>query len=71
LKNKKIEIPLIHSDITGRSTVMAPDYQILVMNTVFKSGLTTEQITEVIERITQNIQKECPTIQQIFMVPVK
>ena len=53
------------------STVMAPDYQILVMNTVFKPGLTTEQITEVIERITQNIQKECPTIQQIFMVPVK
>ena len=53
------------------STVMAPDYLILVMNTVFKPGLTTEQITDVIEQITQNIQKECPTIQQIFMVPVK
>jgi cation diffusion facilitator family transporter len=53
------------------STVMAPDYLILVMNTEFKPGLTTEQLTKVIERISQNIQKECPTIQQIFMMPVK
>jgi cation diffusion facilitator family transporter len=53
------------------STVMAPDYLILVMNTVFTPGLTTEQITEVIERITKNIQAESPTIQQIFMMPVK
>lgn len=53
------------------STVMAPDYQILVMNTVFKPGLTTEQITEVIERITKNIQAESPTLKQIFMMPVK
>jgi cation diffusion facilitator family transporter len=53
------------------STVMAPDYLILIMDTIFKPGLTTEQITEIIERITQNIQKECPTIKQIFMVPVK
>jgi cation diffusion facilitator family transporter len=53
------------------STVMAPDYLILIMNTIFKPGLTTEQITAVIQRITRNIQKECPTIQQIFMVPVR
>jgi divalent metal cation (Fe/Co/Zn/Cd) transporter len=53
------------------STVMAPDYLILVMNTIFKPGLKTKQITEIIERITENIQKECPTIHQIFMLPVK
>jgi divalent metal cation (Fe/Co/Zn/Cd) transporter len=53
------------------STVMAPDYLILVMNTEFKPGLKTEQLAEIIERITRHIQKECPTIQQIFMMPVK
>ena len=53
------------------STVMAPDYLILVMNTVFKPDLTSEQIAEVIERITKKIQQECPSIQQIFMVPVR
>jgi cation diffusion facilitator family transporter len=53
------------------STVMAPDYLVLVMETVFKETLTSGQILEVIQRITQNIQKECPTIKQIFMEPVK
>jgi cation diffusion facilitator family transporter len=53
------------------STVMAPDYLILIMKTVFKDGLTTSQLTKVIERITHNIQEECPTIQQIFMEPVR
>ncbi len=53
------------------STVMAPDYLILIMETVFKADLTTSQITEVIQRISHNIQKECPTIKQIFMEPVK
>ena len=42
------------------STVMAPDYLILVMNTEFKPGLKTEQLAEIIERITRHIQKECP-----------
>lgn len=53
------------------STVMAPDYLILVIETVFKAELTTAQIAEVIQQITENIQKECPTIRQIFMEPVK
>jgi cation diffusion facilitator family transporter len=53
------------------STVMAPDYLILVMETVFNDGLTTSQLIKVIEQITENIQKECPTIRQIFMEPVR
>jgi hypothetical protein len=50
---------------------MAPDYLILVMETVFNDGLTTSQLIKVIEQITENIQKECPTIRQIFMEPVR
>jgi cation diffusion facilitator family transporter len=53
------------------STVMAPDHLILIMNIVFRDDLTTTQIAETIERITKNIQKECPTIKQIFMEPVR
>jgi cation diffusion facilitator family transporter len=53
------------------STVMAPDNLILVMKTEFKEGLSTSQLVKVIERITDNIQKECPTLQQIFMEPVR
>jgi len=53
------------------STVMAPDYLILVMETIFREELTTGQLAEVIQRITQNIQRECPSIKQIFMEPVK
>jgi cation diffusion facilitator family transporter len=53
------------------STVMAPDHLILIMNIVFQDGLSTFQITDTIERITKEIQKECPTIKQIFMEPVK
>lgn len=53
------------------STVMSPDYTILILNTVFKENLTTSQITEAIQRISGDIQKSCSDIKQIFIEPVK
>jgi cation diffusion facilitator family transporter len=53
------------------SMYMAPDEILLQLNTVFKEGLTTHQITDAIERITKTIQIEFPRIKQIFIEPVK
>jgi cation diffusion facilitator family transporter len=53
------------------STVMSPDHTVLILNTVFKENLTTVQITEAIQRISGNIQKDCSNIKQIFIEPVK
>ena len=52
------------------SMYMAPEEILLHMNTIFKKGLTTEQITDAIERITKIIQKEFPRMKQIFIEPV-
>jgi len=52
------------------SMYMAPEEILLHMNTIFKKGLTTEQITDAIERITKLIQKEFPRMKQIFIEPV-
>lgn len=53
------------------STVMSPDHTVLILNTVFKEDLTTVQITEAIQRISGNIQKDCSNIKQIFIEPVR
>jgi cation diffusion facilitator family transporter len=52
------------------SMYMAPEEILLHLNTVFKDGLTTGQITDAIERITKAIQKEFPRMKQIFIEPV-
>jgi len=53
------------------STYMAPDDVLLQLNTVFKQGLNTRQITDAIERLTKTIQAEYPRIKQIFIEPVR
>lgn len=53
------------------STYMSPEDVLLQLNTVFKDDLTTRQITDAIERITKNIQKDFPRIKQIFIEPVR
>jgi len=52
------------------STYMSPEDILLQLNTVFKQGLTTKQITDAIERITKTIQNELPQMKQIFIEPV-
>jgi len=52
------------------SMYMAPEEVLLQLNTVFKDGLTTREITDAIERITKVIQAEFPRIKQIFIEPV-
>jgi cation diffusion facilitator family transporter len=52
------------------STYLAPDEVILQMNTVFKDGLETKQITAAIQRITHTIQQEFPRIKRLFIEPV-
>jgi cation diffusion facilitator family transporter len=53
------------------STYMAPEDVLLQLNTVFKQGLNTKQITDAIERLTKTIQAEYPRIKQIFIEPVR
>ncbi|MDB5017435.1 MAG: ferrous iron efflux protein [Mucilaginibacter sp.] len=53
------------------SMYMAPEEVLLQLNTVFKDNLTTQQITEAIERISKTIQEEFPRIKQIFIEPVR
>ena len=50
---------------------MGPDEILIQLNTVFKDDLTTNQITDAIERITKLIKTEFPRIKQIFIEPVK
>lgn len=52
------------------SMYMAPEEILLHLNTVFKDGLTTGQITDAIERISKAIKKEFPRMKQIFIEPV-
>jgi cation diffusion facilitator family transporter len=52
------------------SMYMAPEEIILQLITVFKQNLTTQQITEAIQRITKAIQEKFPWIKQIFIEPV-
>jgi len=53
------------------SMYMGPDEILIQLNTVFKDDLTTNQITDAIERITKLIKTEFPRIKQIFIEPVK
>ncbi|HTH83121.1 MAG TPA: cation diffusion facilitator family transporter [Mucilaginibacter sp.] len=52
------------------SMYMGPEEVLLHLNTVFKDGLTTREITDANERITQNIQKNFPRMKQIFIEAV-
>lgn len=52
------------------SMYLAPEEILLHLNTVFKDGLTTGQITDAIERISKAIKKEFPRMKQIFIEPV-
>jgi cation diffusion facilitator family transporter len=52
------------------SMYMAPEEVLLQLIAVFKAGLTTDEITTSIERISKVIQKEFPRIKQIFIEPV-
>lgn len=51
------------------SMYLAPEEIILVLKTVFQPNLTSAQITEAIERIKDEIQRNCPTISRIFIEP--
>lgn len=51
------------------STYMAPEDVVLQLVTVFKDNLTTQQITEAIERITKKIQNKFPRIKRVFIEP--
>jgi len=53
------------------SMYLAPEEVILQLNTVFKDGLDTREITDAIERITHLLKKEFPRIKQIFIEPVR
>lgn len=52
------------------STYLSPEEVLLQLNTVFKDGLTTREITDAIQRIIKNIKKEFPRVKQIFIEPV-
>lgn len=75
-KNLKKIIAIAESDAAvikvkkSFSTYMSPEEILLQLNTVFKAGLTTHQITDAIERITELIQKQFPHVRQIFIEPV-
>ena len=52
------------------SMYLSPEEVLLQLNTVFKDDLSTQQITDAIERIIKTIQTEFPKIKQIFIEPV-
>jgi len=51
------------------SIYLAPEEVILQLVTVFKDNLTTQQITDAIERISKQIRENFPRIKQIFIEP--
>lgn len=53
------------------SMYLGPEEVVLQINARFKEDLSTPAITEAIERISKNIEKEFPRIKQIFIEPVK
>jgi cation diffusion facilitator family transporter len=52
------------------SMYMGPEEVLLHLNTVFKDGLTTRQITDANERITKKIRENFPRMKQIFIEAV-
>jgi len=52
------------------STYLSPEEVLLQLNAVFKEGLTTNEITDAIQRIIKSIKKKFPRIKQIFIEPV-
>jgi len=53
-----------------RSSAMISEEVILQLIAIFKQNLTTQEITESIQRVTNDIQKEFPRIKRIFIEPV-
>ena len=53
------------------STFLSPEDILLQLNIVFDEKLDTNEITDAIQRIVTNIQKEFPLMKQIFITPVK
>ena len=51
------------------SMYMAPEEILIQLDIVFKLNLTTQQITDAIERITQLIQQQYPKMKQVFIEP--
>ena len=52
------------------STYLAPEEVLLQLIAVFKKDLTTQEITDAIERITNLIKTEFPRVKQLFIEPV-
>ena len=52
------------------STYLAPEEVVLQLTAVFKKGLTTQQITNSISSVSNEIQKQFPLIKQLFIEPV-
>jgi len=51
------------------SIYLAPEEVVLQLAAIFKDTLTSQQITDAIGRITQNIQRKFPRVKQIFIEP--
>ncbi len=54
----------------GLSQYLGPDEIVLQLHVVFKSELTTKDITDAIGRVIKKIQERYPLIKQIFIEPV-
>jgi len=71
---KKI-VSLTHADASVikvkkyASMYMAPEEILVQLDIVFKLNLTTQQITDAIERITKAIQQQYPNMKQVFIEP--
>lgn len=52
------------------SIYRSPDDILLLLTVVFRNDLTTQQITQSIKAMTQNVQNKYPKIKQIFIEPV-
>jgi divalent metal cation (Fe/Co/Zn/Cd) transporter len=52
------------------STYLAPEEVVLQLSAIFKKDLTTDQITNSINAVSIEIQKQFPLIKQIFIQPV-
>jgi len=53
------------------SMYLAPEEVVLQMFTVFKKNLTTHQIAEAIQRVTNLIKERFPRVKQLFIEPVE
>jgi cation diffusion facilitator family transporter len=59
--------PSVMKVLPPLSMYLAPEEIILIMGTIFKKELTTQEILQSIERIKDNIQKQYPSIKRIVI----